>query len=575
MVHPGNHVVALDLQSGWEQTYVPPVVVMTPDLDVANVDFGLRALPGSISGQKWHDLDGDAVKEEGEPGLAGWTIFLDANENGTLDEGESFTTTDIDGNYEFTGLSVGDYAVAEVLPAGWRQTTPTMPDLEQLHTSLAANHSAIVSLVPNRYDFLEGDGGYYIVDGGSDMYDTGNRLSTSFNSPIIYTDGAVTDGSFGAESQYFTEKYPGLFLLAATDTDVTYFQITGGTGYNGAGTVDAALLTTTVSGQLFTIFVKRTYGTARPTINHIVILRGDGNGATHQTVADTDSDYHFMSNMAGNKELYYLLVSTTGGQFLPDADVLNVANAFLQNVTLGSDRPQRISVGPGADVENVDFGNLGVQPLLGDYNRDASVDAADYVVWRKTTGTSPIPAYEGADGNGDSAIDEDDQGVWVEHFGESAGTGGGGGGGDGAGAMATTSTFAMSAATAESVDVFLGSSRVAYAELHGGVPAPDVHAALYATSAPGAKSSTDVARKQGSASRSSHDALEVALQTWLGRAADERDTVGDTIENQLACDGDARDQFFNSLDSSFAAIVRDASWVGPTIRSKARLAAPR
>ena len=50
-----------------------------------HVDFGNHALPGSIHGQKWHDLNGDGVKDPGEPGLQGWTIFLDENGNGLLD----------------------------------------------------------------------------------------------------------------------------------------------------------------------------------------------------------------------------------------------------------------------------------------------------------------------------------------------------------------------------------------------------------------------------------------------------------------------------------------------------------
>ena len=30
--------------------------------------------PAEIHGTKWNDLDGDGVWDEGEPGLAGWTI---------------------------------------------------------------------------------------------------------------------------------------------------------------------------------------------------------------------------------------------------------------------------------------------------------------------------------------------------------------------------------------------------------------------------------------------------------------------------------------------------------------------
>lgn len=52
------------------------------------VDFG-NWQPAEIHGIKWNDLDGDGAPDSGEPGLAGWTIFLDANENGALDGGET------------------------------------------------------------------------------------------------------------------------------------------------------------------------------------------------------------------------------------------------------------------------------------------------------------------------------------------------------------------------------------------------------------------------------------------------------------------------------------------------------
>src|SRR5262249_47357640 len=40
---------------------------------------------GSISGEKWNDLDGDKIKDPTEPGLAGWTVYVDENNNGKLD----------------------------------------------------------------------------------------------------------------------------------------------------------------------------------------------------------------------------------------------------------------------------------------------------------------------------------------------------------------------------------------------------------------------------------------------------------------------------------------------------------
>jgi hypothetical protein len=57
--------------------------------------------------------------------------------------------------------------------------------------------------------------------------------------------------------------------------------------------------------------------------------------------------------------------------------------------------------------------------LLGDYNQNSVVDAADYVVWRKML-NQPVAPYSGADGDGDGTVHQDDYVVWQEHFGQMA-----------------------------------------------------------------------------------------------------------------------------------------------------------
>jgi hypothetical protein len=75
----------------------------------------------------WNDLDGDGVQEAGEPGLAGREVYLDSNVNGQWDSGEPKLTTDVSGNYSFTGLAAGSYVVAQVPRLGWNQTYPVSP----------------------------------------------------------------------------------------------------------------------------------------------------------------------------------------------------------------------------------------------------------------------------------------------------------------------------------------------------------------------------------------------------------------------------------------------------------------
>ena len=60
--------------------------------------------------------------------------------------------------------------------------------------------------------------------------------------------------------------------------------------------------------------------------------------------------------------------------------------------------------------------------LLGDYNGNGTVDAADYNVWRDSLGQSGFGLA--ADGSGNGIMDEDDFVIWTSNFGSSAGSGG-------------------------------------------------------------------------------------------------------------------------------------------------------
>lgn len=82
--------------------------------------------PAAVSGYVFNDTNNNAVRDPGEPGMPGVTIYLDANNNGRLDPGEAATTTDGDGNYAFYDLPSGDYTVREVLPAGYSLTAPAV-----------------------------------------------------------------------------------------------------------------------------------------------------------------------------------------------------------------------------------------------------------------------------------------------------------------------------------------------------------------------------------------------------------------------------------------------------------------
>jgi len=84
---------------------------------------------------------------------------------------------------------------------------------------------------------------------------------------------------------------------------------------------------------------------------------------------------------------------------------------------ISSHVPSTVTVLPNQVVGDADFGNYALPTLPGDFNRNGEVDAADYVLWRHTEGSS-TPAYMGADGTGDGAVAAGDYDVWSAHFGD-------------------------------------------------------------------------------------------------------------------------------------------------------------
>jgi hypothetical protein len=84
----------------------------------------LQVTTGEIRGRVFLDYNGDGIDEASEPGLADQVVYLDLNHDGQLDSNDITTRADANGNYQFTNLIPGDYAVRLLTPASYVPISP-------------------------------------------------------------------------------------------------------------------------------------------------------------------------------------------------------------------------------------------------------------------------------------------------------------------------------------------------------------------------------------------------------------------------------------------------------------------
>jgi hypothetical protein len=142
-------------------------------------------------------------------------------------------------------------------------------------------------------------------------------------------------------------------------------------------------------------------------------------GAADQGQTPTTFDANARNNLAlaifntnGSSILASSDVSPAGGTESINSLMLPGAGTYYARVTGANDAIQlyQLTLSAAAAV------------LLGDYNHNGIVDAADYVVWRRTLGEA-VPLGTGADGNSDGQITQADYDIWRAHFGQSSAMG--------------------------------------------------------------------------------------------------------------------------------------------------------
>ena len=128
----GAYKVREILAAGWSQSTPANNVSFNVTVKIGISDYSatfgsylLGSTNGSISGNVFHDFNRNGARDTGDTGLAGWTVYLDKDNDGILDSNEARVLTDSSGNYIFNNLAAGTYKIRIVRASGYTQTTPT------------------------------------------------------------------------------------------------------------------------------------------------------------------------------------------------------------------------------------------------------------------------------------------------------------------------------------------------------------------------------------------------------------------------------------------------------------------
>lgn len=256
--------------------------------------------------------------------------------------------------------------------------TPIVPEtLLRFLNYLNSCYTSVTDVVPRIVYFADepdNNSGPYtnIGDACNDMYDGGNLYNTNLTQLYInieedevdrdlsipythtqatqaeegncdYTDPPmdgllVEDQSyFGEDSKYFTNMYPGMFIMAASNVNITEFSITGDIGSDGYG-IDNVYVGTSDYPE-WTIFTKTNqdeYGDD-PSINHIIAVYGDVSGVTQLHDNGSRYDDHCLQGLTSdNSVIICAVVATEGGtEALTYQEALIIGNKLIGIYKIG------------------------------------------------------------------------------------------------------------------------------------------------------------------------------------------------------------------------------------------------
>jgi hypothetical protein len=174
-------------------------------------------------------------------------------------------------------------------------------------------------------------------DSSGESYSWYDPEIDDFNYSTMPKDGEVvaSNSYFGNGSKYFTNMYPGLLVLAATNISIEEFSISGNSGQDGDGDANSGAIDIVVNNQNYALFYKTSYDNevGEVSINQLIIVSGSTGGITQDVYDVTEECDQVLTGLTGRKELYALTFARTDRVATSEENLISIATEFLSLFT--------------------------------------------------------------------------------------------------------------------------------------------------------------------------------------------------------------------------------------------------